>query len=138
MKVRKKSSPVNGSLIPASARTRKITYRTSTLKAMRSNTEVRRRKTIRRRGESWGTIVGAVLAMREPRKNNDNPKMNGARQRRIANECGSLGATERARSIAQTPRRLDGRAVVLLNPAVITAVREIDHPADGEPNDKAG
>jgi hypothetical protein len=72
------------------------------LNATRSNAEVRRRKTLRRRGESWGTIVGAILAMRETRKNNDNPKMIGTRQSRLRTNAARLGKTERARSSAQT------------------------------------
>src|ERR1700721_1887320 len=130
MKVRKKSSPVNGSLIPTSAKRRKIKYRTSMLNEIRSNAEVRRRKTIRRRGESWGTIGGAMLARRETRQNKDNPKMDVTRQSRLRTNAARLRMTERARSIAQAPNRLHGRTVVFLNPAVITALSEIKHQAD--------
>ena len=93
---------------------------------MRSKGDVRRRKIRKRREESRDTIVGAEFSMRKARKPNDNPKT-------------ERNAT-RSREVCQLPKlqshQLHRRAVVSLYAAVVTAVSEIDHQPDAEPNDQ--
>src|SRR5579864_1646889 len=106
------------------------------LSATRSNAEVRRRKTRRRREESWDTIVGFELAMRKTRKNNNNPNSERNATRPHAIRSGGTRKRRAGEAPYQSKPQLNRRSVVSLHAAVIAAIREIDHQADGEPNDQ--
>src|SRR5580692_7189789 len=132
MKLRKRSSPVNGRRMPAKAKRRQISQRTRTPSATRSNAEVRRRKTRRRREETWDTIVGFKVAVRKTRKNPGRTmitRTRGARrQRRSRPEVGAPARVEAAKRLTERKtQQLHRRAVVFLHAAVISAVCEINY-----------
>src|ERR1700690_3284581 len=124
---------------------------------MRSSAEVRRRKTQRRRGESWGTVVlVAARVSAGSRGVNDNSDRGGAYRTDDESHFDSPWGPEHERvgciwaggglflGASYLRHRHDclcylhGGAVVLLDAAVVAAVGEIDHQADGEPDNEAG
>src|SRR5580704_18366822 len=97
--------------MPASAKMREFAYRIRIAKQMRSSGLVRRRKIQRRREENWFTRVGFEA---QGERSRETPMI-----------------TQTASALATAVQELHCCAVAFLNPAVIPAVREINHQADG-------
>lgn len=73
--------------------------------------------------------------MRKTRKNNHNPNPERNATTPLRSEVAALAKVDPAKRLTKSKTQLNRRSVVSLHAAVVAAIREIDHQADGEPDD---